>query len=284
MFVISGATGNTGSVVAATLLAGGHEVRVIVRDAQKGADWKKRGAEVVVAALTDVDQLTAALSGATGVYALVPPDYGADDMLAAQVPVVDAWRQAISRAKPRHVVLLSSVGAQLPGPTGPIRTLHRAEKELAATGVPLTALRASYFMENWANLLAPMRGDGVLPSTLTPGRALPMVATEDIGRVAAEALAAGPSTAGVIELAGPRDYTPEETAAEFGRVLGRKLAVVPVPDEAIEPALTQSGVKPKAAALFREMIGGLNRGEIKAGGTLTRGRVGLDAVARKLAG
>src|SRR6266508_5028059 len=120
MFVISGVTGNTGSVVAATLLAGGHEVRVIVRDATKGADWKKRGAEVAVATLTDVEQLTAALTGAIGVYALVPPDYGADDMLAAQVPVVDAWRHAISRTNPRHVVLLSSVGAHLSGPTGPI--------------------------------------------------------------------------------------------------------------------------------------------------------------------
>src|SRR3954454_11029542 len=82
MFVIGGATGNTGSVVASTLLAGGHQVRVIVRDAARGTAWQKRGAEVAVAALDDVEQLSRALAGATGVYVIVPPNYGADDLLA----------------------------------------------------------------------------------------------------------------------------------------------------------------------------------------------------------
>jgi uncharacterized protein YbjT (DUF2867 family) len=284
MFVISGVTGHTGAVVASTLLAGGHQVRVIVRDAKKGEPWQQRGAEVAVAQLGNVEQLTRALDGASGVYALVPPDYGADDILAAQAQVTDSWRQAITRAKPRHVVLLSSVGAHLPGPTGPIRTVHRAEAELGATAVPLTALRAAYFMENWASLVAPMKGDGVLPSMLTPGRAVEMVATEDIGRVAAEALAKGPGAAGIIELTGPRPYTPEDVAAEFGKALGRKLTLVPVPQEAIEPALTQSGIKPKMAALFREMTVSFNEGYIVAATPPVRGRVGLDVVAKKLVG
>ena len=44
MFVISGATGNTGSVVAQTLLDRGQPVRVIVRSAHKGEDWSASGA------------------------------------------------------------------------------------------------------------------------------------------------------------------------------------------------------------------------------------------------
>jgi NAD(P)H dehydrogenase (quinone) len=284
MFVISGVTGHTGAVVASTLLAGGHQVRVIVRDAKKGEPWQQRGAEVAVAELANVEQLTRALAGASGVYALVPPAYEADELLAAQVPVIDAWQKAISRAKPKHVVLLSSVGAHLDGPTGPIRSLHRTEAELRATGVPLTAVRAAYFMENWAAVLAPMKGDGVLPSTLTPGRAVEMVATEDIGRVAAEALLKGPGAGAVIELTGPRPYTPEEVTAEFGRALGRKLTLLPVPDEAIELALGQAGMKPKVAALMHEMIAGVNRGYVVAATAPTRGRIGLDAVAKKLVG
>src|SRR3954469_4533381 len=132
MFVIAGASGHTGSVVASTLLAQGHEVRVIVRDEGKGAAWKQKGAEVAIAELDDAAALTRALEGAAGVYALVPPNYAADDLMAAHVPIVDAWQKAIAAARPRHVVLLSSIGAELPSGNGPIASVHRAEDKLRA--------------------------------------------------------------------------------------------------------------------------------------------------------
>ena len=75
MFVIAGVSGHTGSVVATTLLAAGKPVRVIVRDAAKGAEWKAKGAEVAVAQLDDRASLAAALKGATGAYLLSPPDF-----------------------------------------------------------------------------------------------------------------------------------------------------------------------------------------------------------------
>ena len=50
-YVIAGVSGNTGSVAAAALLDAGAKVRVVVRDAAKGAPWKARGAEVAVADL-----------------------------------------------------------------------------------------------------------------------------------------------------------------------------------------------------------------------------------------
>ena len=73
MFVIAGVTGNTGAVVADTLLPAKAPVRVIVRDAAKGAAWQAKGAEVAIADLADVPALTAALRGAQGAYLLVPP-------------------------------------------------------------------------------------------------------------------------------------------------------------------------------------------------------------------
>ena len=284
MFVIAGASGHTGSVVASTLLAAGKPVRVLVRDQKKGTPWKDKGAEVAIANLDDVPALTAALRGAEGVYALVPPDYAAGDLLAAQARVVEAWAQAIAAARPRHVVLLSSVGAELAGGTGPIVSVHRAEEKLRATGVKLTALRAAYFMENWGGVAAPARSSGILPSMITPGRAASMVATADIGRVAAEALLEGERAPELIELAGPRDYTPEDVARAFGSALGRQVAVVPVPDEGVEPALRQAGLSPGVAALFREMNAGLNGGRIHWSGTPQRGRVGIEEVVRTLVG
>src|SRR5262249_55529759 len=73
MYAIAGVTGHTGSIAAETLLAQGKPVRVIVRDAAKGAAWAKKGAEVAVASLDDVGALTAALTGVAGAFVLLPP-------------------------------------------------------------------------------------------------------------------------------------------------------------------------------------------------------------------
>src|SRR5262249_8005281 len=120
MFVIAGASGHTGSVVASTLIAAGKPVRVIVRDEKKGQPWKDKGAEVAVARLDDAAALTEALRGADGVYALLPPNFAAEDPLAWSKTVTEAWAQAIAAARPKHVVLLSSIGSELEGGTGPI--------------------------------------------------------------------------------------------------------------------------------------------------------------------
>ncbi|MEL6746113.1 MAG: NAD(P)H-binding protein, partial [Pseudomonadota bacterium] len=72
MFVISGATGNTGSVAAQTLLDQGQPVRVIVRSEEKGAPWAAKGAEVAIAEIMDIDAMTKALEGASGAYFMLP--------------------------------------------------------------------------------------------------------------------------------------------------------------------------------------------------------------------
>src|SRR5690348_10908346 len=102
MFVITGATGHTGSVVAQTLLDQGKPVRVVVRDAARGAAWKAKGAEVAVASVDDIEALTRAFRGAEGAYLMVPPEYGSPDLLGRYRQVVDTYAR-LPRAQ--HVVL-----------------------------------------------------------------------------------------------------------------------------------------------------------------------------------
>src|SRR5688572_853909 len=90
MFSIIGVTGNTGAVVADTLLGAGKPVRVIVREAAKGAPWKARGAEVAVAELGDVAALTAALRGVEGAYVLSPPRAASPDPLGESKQMMEA--------------------------------------------------------------------------------------------------------------------------------------------------------------------------------------------------
>jgi len=123
MFVVLGATGHTGAVVAETLLARKQSVRVVVRSADKGAAWKSQGAEVAVASLDDVPALTKALQGALGVYLLVPPNYGATAWFAEQRQRLDRAAEAVKASGISHVVFLSSVGGQIPEGTGPIRAV-----------------------------------------------------------------------------------------------------------------------------------------------------------------
>ncbi|MBA2543704.1 MAG: NmrA family NAD(P)-binding protein, partial [Deltaproteobacteria bacterium] len=154
MFVITGVTGHTGSVAATTLLAAGKPVRVVVRDAAKGEAWKAKGAEVAIAEIGDRAAFAKALTGATGAYILMPPfAWTATGIPAERAKLVEAIAGAVADAKPGHVVLLSSVGADQPSGTGPVAYLHALETKLATTGVPSTFLRASSFMENWGSML-----------------------------------------------------------------------------------------------------------------------------------
>src|SRR4051794_40082027 len=81
MFVITGATGHSGSVAAEALLDAGKAVRVVVRDSAKAARLAARGAEVFVADLGDPAALARAVRGAEGVFLLSPPDLTARDFI-----------------------------------------------------------------------------------------------------------------------------------------------------------------------------------------------------------
>src|SRR5204863_5956677 len=113
MFVITGATGHTGRVVAQTLLDRKQKVRLVVRDAARAAQWKERGAEIAVSTLENPETLAQAFSGADGVYAMVPPNTTSNNVLADQKRVVESIARALETARPRHVVMLSSIGAEL---------------------------------------------------------------------------------------------------------------------------------------------------------------------------
>jgi uncharacterized protein YbjT (DUF2867 family) len=284
MYVIAGVSGNTGRVVADTLLQQKQPVRVVVRDAAKGAAWKARGAEVHIAGLDDVPALTAALKGAKGAYLLLPPQMSSVDARNDNARRTEGYVKAIRASGTPHVVFLSSIAAQQPSGTGPILSVHDAEGALPTSGATLTFVRAAYFQENLAGSLYGL-ATGSFPTFLTPDRAIAMVATRDIGTTAAKALLEGPSKQSVIELSGPRDYSQNDIAAVLGRMTGKEIKVAFGPEEAIIPALTGAGFNAHWAGLYKEMIVGLNAGHVAfEGGTARaiRGTTEVETVLRSL--
>jgi uncharacterized protein YbjT (DUF2867 family) len=287
MFVVTGANGNTGSVVAHALLDAGKKVRALVRDPAKAQRLAARGAEVVQADITAPAAIGRALAGASGLYLMSPPDVTSKNAIAERQPVLEEVVRQARQAGVGQVVFLSSIGAQHPTGTGPIRLLHAIEAALSRSGMPVTLVRAAYFMENWAAVLPLARKDGVLPSYLPAGQPTPMVATRDIGAVAARALLDGPRGRRVVELSGPRDYTAAEVAAAAGQILGRPVTVVEPPLDTVVPTFTSFGISADVAGLFREMYEGLRNGRVAfegAGAEAVRGPTPIDEVVRALLG
>ncbi|MGH9570434.1 MAG: SDR family NAD(P)-dependent oxidoreductase, partial [Candidatus Angelobacter sp.] len=110
MYVVTGATGNTGNVVANRLLDAGKKVRVISRNPEHLKALVARGAEPFVADVTDQAALTKAFTGVEAAYVMIPPDMSFPDPHGYQKKVGEAIAGALQSAGVKNAVLLSSVG------------------------------------------------------------------------------------------------------------------------------------------------------------------------------
>ena len=262
MFIVSGATGQTGSAVAKTLLEKSLPVRVIVRSREKGAAYAELGAEVAVADLQDAAALTEALRGGQAFYLINPPAYQSEDQFAELEKIIAAAQTAIENSTLEKIVVLSSIGAQIVSETGNIWVGYRLEQAFGNSNIPVTFLRAGSFMENWRGVLETAKTAGVLPSFYQPlDRKIPQIAAADIGRIAAESMQEKTSGVEVKELAGFY-ISPDETAEAVGKVLGRKIKAVPVPEDQWLGILNNYN-SPKNAASLAEMFKALNSGYVK---------------------
>jgi uncharacterized protein YbjT (DUF2867 family) len=267
MFVVLGASGHTGEVVARTLLSRGQQVRVVGRSAEHLQSLAHSGAEIFPADATNPIALTNALRGADAAYVLLPPNVSTHDVRAFQERVSDAISAATRAAGLRNLVALSSVGADKSSGTGPVVGLHHLEKKLSAIdGLNVLFLRAGYFMENTLPQVGVVRSLGHVVGSMDATLKLPLIATRDIGAAAADALLRrefrGKQTR---ELLGQRDLDYTEVAKIIGSAIGKpSLEYVHAPDEQLRPALEQMGMSANFVGLLEEMTGALNSGFMKA--------------------
>ncbi len=252
MYVVTGATGHTGSIVADALLAAGKKVRVIGRDAKRLERFTHKGAEAFVADATDAAAITTAFSGAEAAYLMIPP---------FEARVGDSLVSAVKKNALKHAVVLSSYGADKPDRTGPVVGLYNLEKKLeGVAGLNTLYLRAGYFMENLLPQIWVINSRGFMAGPVRADLPLPMIATNDVGAVAADALLKlnfeGKKCR---ELQGPRDVTYIEAAGVLGGAIGKPgLTYQQLPAAQLRPAFQQMGMSPNNADLLLEMAEGLN--------------------------
>lgn len=260
MFAITGITGQVGGVLAGTLLARDKAVRAVVRSVEKGASWAARGCEVALAEMHDTDALRRAFEGTEGVFVLLPPVFDPSPDFSESRRNIAALRSALEAAKPSRVVVLSTIGAQATQPNL-LNQLGIMEQELGTLLMPVAFLRAAWFVENAAWDVEPAR-TGVIPSFLQPlDKPVPMVATDDIGRVAAQLLLDTWTGVRVTELEGPRRVTPNEIAAAFATALDKPVQTNVVLRNEWEGLFRAQGMNNPLPRM--QMLDGFNEGWIE---------------------
>ena len=104
-----------------------------------------------------------------------------------------------------------------------------------------------------------LRVEGVIQSFLQPlDRAIPMVATADIGATAGRLLRERWVGHRIVELQGPSSVSPNDLAAIFGRLLGRPVSAHAVSRAEWEALFRTQGMRNPAPRI--QMLDGFNQG------------------------
>lgn len=157
------------------------------------------------------------------------------------------------------------------------------EQELGSLPMPIAFLRAGWFIENAAWDVEPARTAGVIPSFLQPlDKPVPMVATTDVGRVAASMLQQQWSGKRIVELEGPRRITPNDLANAFSRLLGKDVRMETAPRDTWEALFESQGMKNPTPRI--QMLDGFNEGwiEFERPDQTIKGTVALETVLHSL--
>jgi uncharacterized protein YbjT (DUF2867 family) len=267
MITVMGATGRTGSRITELRLKAGEKVRALGRSKSKLSDLERAGAEVIAGDASDAAFLTRAFRGADAVYTLLPYDLQKPNYLAEQDRTGEAVAKAVRESGVRHVVFLSSVGADQPSGTGPVASLHAQEERLRRIeGTNVLILRAGSFFENFYGSLGIIKQEGINCDSVLPDLAIPMIATRDIADAAEAALGARDFRGFVVrELLGPRDLTYTEATSLLGECIGKPdLKYVQLPYGDMAKALVQAGFAEDDADLYAELARAINDGRVKS--------------------
>ena len=223
--LVTGATGNVGSIVVAGLLAKGVTVRALVHSEEKAQALTDQGVEVFVGDFTDDAVLDRAIAGVDRVFSLTPPN-------PDQVAQANAITAAAVRASNRpHVVRLSVIKSSTAAPTRISAQHGEIDNVLNDSGLPVTFLKPHFFMQNTMMGAESVGDHGALYHAMGEGK-LGLIAVRDIAAVAVEVLTSDGHEGKGYTLTGPESVSFEQIVAQLSGVLGKDVNAVAVPAEA----------------------------------------------------
>ena len=266
MYVVGGVTGHTGSLVARTLLERGERVRAIVRNREHIYNWKDQGAEVVVVDFNDALLLSSVLEGVKGAYLLTPQSVYDSNPLEKWACLNQSIVTAVKNARLKNTVILSSMGAHRDKHTGLVQALYDAEQKFKNAEIPVTALRAAYFYENWIPTLDAVHEKSALPTFLKPKCSIPMVSVKDVAGVAVDLLLNPADSSRAVELSGPRDYSAQDIIDILEQIMGKRLDILPFSEGGWEEVWGEEELPGEMNDLLNETYADLNNNKITFSG------------------
>lgn len=262
---IAGSLGNISKPLAQSLISAGHRITVISSQEARRADIEVLGAKAAIGSVNDVNFLTAAFSGADAVYTMTPPNLGGQNIKANMAVAGEAFAEAIRRNGVKRVVMLSSIGADLPEGNGPIGGLYPIEQTyLKLDNVAVTFLRAGYFYTNSFNDIPLIRHQHIVGGNYPARTKIPLVHPRDIAAAAAKALQE-PGNGHEVRYIVSDLRTPAEIAKVLGTAVGQpELPWIEFTDEQALQGMQQAGIPAEIAGLYAEMGAGFRNGIIPA--------------------
>jgi uncharacterized protein YbjT (DUF2867 family) len=267
MVTILGATGNVGRKISNILINKGEKVRLVARSADRLRPLVGKQADAFAGDALNTEFLVKAFTGADAVFTILPKNIEAKNGIAYADEIGASIARALTLAKVKFVVNLSSVGAELPDGTGPVIGLHRQEERLnKIKGLNVLHLRAAFFMENQLMNVDMIKSRGINGSAIRGDIKFSMIATKDIAAYAAERLTkcdfAGSS---VRYLLGQRDLSMIDATEIIGRKINNPaLVYVMIPYNEAEKGLISAGLSADMSRLYVEMAKAFNDGRIIA--------------------
>lgn len=219
--LVTGATGNVGSLVTQRLLDRGDRPCVFVRDPKKARALFGDRVEIRVGDLGDI---SGALAGISDVFLLNSgPDLEVRDRAAAF---------AARAAGVRHLVKLSTLDVSTGIGTGPWHA--RGEHAVRESGVVFTFIRSAAFMSNALSWAHAIKREGVLRTSTGNGK-IAFIHPADIADVAVKALTTGAHDREALVITGPEALTYGEMASRIGAAIGNTIRFEPISDEDARP-------------------------------------------------
>jgi uncharacterized protein YbjT (DUF2867 family) len=266
MVTIVGATGNVGSKIADILIKKNEPVRLVARTANRLAQLAGNRAIPLAGDANNTEFLLKAFKDVDAVFTLIPPNPNASDFMQYADKIGNSIALALEIAKVKHVVNLSSIGAELSEGTGPVKALHNMEERLnKIKGLNVLHLRASYFMENLLWSIDLIRSKGINGNATRGDLKIPMIATRDIAAYAADRLVRRDFWGSSFqELRGPRGISLIEATEIIGRKIDRPgLSYLMFPYDEAEKGMVAMGLSPDMSHQYIEMNRAFNDGRIK---------------------